>query len=56
VETATVPGRFVSITGKVNVVYEQTFYTRTGDWLAWLGVAMFVILLAFLFFARSKTP
>jgi apolipoprotein N-acyltransferase len=44
-EAATVPGRFVSITGKVNVAREKTFYTRTGDWLAWLCVAMFVILL-----------
>src|SRR4029077_19602283 len=55
VETATVPGRFVSITGKVNVVYEQTFYTRTGDWLAWLCVALFVILLTFPFLARSRS-
>jgi len=55
-ETATVPGRFVSITGKVNVVHEQTFYTRTGDWFAWLCVAMFVILLAFPFLARSGSP
>ena len=55
-ETETVPGRFVSITGKVNVAHEQTFYTRTGDWFAWLCVAMFVILLAFPFRARSKNP
>ena len=54
-ETATVPGRFVSITGKVNVAREQTFYTRTGDWFAWLCVAMFVILLAFPFLARSRS-
>jgi len=55
-ETATVPGRFVSITGKVNVAHEQTFYTRTGDWFAWLCVAMFVILLTFPFLARSRSP
>src|SRR4029077_2318199 len=55
-ETATVPGRFVSITGKVNVAHEQTFYTQTGDWFAWLCVAMFVILLAFPFLARSGSP
>jgi apolipoprotein N-acyltransferase len=55
-ETATVPGRFVSITGKVNVAHEQTFYTRTGDWFAWLCVAMFVILLAFPFLGRSRSP
>jgi apolipoprotein N-acyltransferase len=55
-ETATVPGRFISITGKVNVAHEQTFYTRTGDWFAWLCVAMFVILLAFPFLGRSRSP
>jgi apolipoprotein N-acyltransferase len=55
-ETATVPGRFVWITGKVNVAHEQTFYMRTGDWFARLCVAMFVILLAFPFLARSRSP
>jgi len=52
-EMATVPGRFVSITGKVNVAREETFYTRTGDWFAWLCVAMFVILFASQLLARS---
>jgi apolipoprotein N-acyltransferase len=47
VEAATVPGRFVSISGKTNVTREKTFYTRMGDWFAWLCVAIFVILLAF---------
>jgi apolipoprotein N-acyltransferase len=46
VEGATVPGRFVSITGTVNVAHEKTFYAQTGDWFAWLCVAMFVVLLA----------
>jgi apolipoprotein N-acyltransferase len=46
-EAATVPGRFVSITGKVNVLREETFYTRAGNWFAWLCVAVFVGLLAF---------
>jgi apolipoprotein N-acyltransferase len=55
-ETATVPGRFVSITGKVNVAHEQTFYTQTGDWFAWLCVALLAILLAFPFLARSRSP
>jgi apolipoprotein N-acyltransferase len=52
-ETATVPGRFVSISGKVNVAREETFYTRAGDWFAWLCVAVFFILLAFRLFAPS---
>ena len=46
-EATTVPGRFVSITGKVNVSREETFYTRVGDWFAWLCVVVFVSLLAF---------
>src|SRR6266513_1015596 len=53
VEVATVADRFVSITGKVNVSREDTFYTRAGDWFAWLCVAVFVTLLAFQFFAPS---
>ena len=44
-EAATVNGRLVSITGKVNVAREKTFYAQAGDWFAWLCVAMFVALL-----------
>ncbi len=43
-ETATAPDRFVSVTGKVNVAREETFYTRTGDWFAWLCVSAFIVL------------
>src|SRR5439155_5117631 len=53
-EAATVPGRFVSITGNVNVSREETFYTRAGDWFAWLCVAVFVILLAFQLLGGGK--
>jgi apolipoprotein N-acyltransferase len=53
-ELPTVPGRFVSITGNVNVRREETFYTRTGDWFAWLSIAMLVILLVSRVFARSQ--
>jgi len=52
-EATTVPGRFVSITGKVNISPEETFYTRAGDWFAWLCVAVFVSLLVFQLFAPS---
>jgi apolipoprotein N-acyltransferase len=45
-ETATAPGRFVSVTGQVNVAREETFYTRTGDWFAWLCVSAFIVLAA----------
>jgi apolipoprotein N-acyltransferase len=44
-ETATAADRFVSITGTVNIARVGTFYTRTGDWFAWLCVAGFVLLL-----------
>jgi apolipoprotein N-acyltransferase len=54
-ETATVPDRFVSVTGKVNVSRERTFYTRTGDWFAWLCIAVFVALLAFQLLNRGQT-
>jgi apolipoprotein N-acyltransferase len=53
-ETETVPDRFVSITGKVNVSREETFYARTGDWFAWLCVAVFVTLLAFQLLVPSQ--
>jgi len=45
-ETPTAPGRFISISGMLNVAPEETFYTRTGDWFAWLCVATFVVLVA----------
>ena len=54
-EAATAPGQFVSTSGKVNVTREETFYTRVGDWLGWLCVAMFVILLAFQLLTRTRT-
>ncbi len=44
-DVATVPDRFVSVSGKVNVSREKTLYARTGDWFAWVCVAMFVILI-----------
>lgn len=52
-ETATAPGRFVSISGILNVAPEKTFYTRTGDWFAWLCVAACVVLLASRLLRRS---
>jgi apolipoprotein N-acyltransferase len=44
-ERATIPGQFVSLNGRINVVREETFYTRTGDWFAWLCLAGFLVLL-----------
>jgi apolipoprotein N-acyltransferase len=52
-EMTTAPGRFVSVTGKLNVRPEETFYARTGDWFALLCVAVFVSLLAFQRLAAS---
>ena len=53
-EMTTAPGRFVSVTGKLSVAPEETFYAGTGDWFAWLCVAMFVILLAFQLFGAWR--
>jgi apolipoprotein N-acyltransferase len=53
-EAATAPDRFVSINGKVNAAREGTFYTQTGDWFAWLCVAMFVSLLVFQLLGRGE--
>ena len=53
-EATTVRGRFVSVTGKVNVAREKTFYAQSGDWFAWFCVATFVILVVYLLFARSS--
>jgi apolipoprotein N-acyltransferase len=48
-ETSTIPDRFVSISGRLNVPSATTFYARTGDWLAGVCVALFGLLLASLF-------
>jgi apolipoprotein N-acyltransferase len=53
-ETATVPGRFVSISGKLNVAREETLYALTGDWFAWLCVATFVVLVTSRVLARWR--
>jgi apolipoprotein N-acyltransferase len=45
-EKSTVPSQFVSLSGKLNVAREQTFYTCTGDWFAWICVLGSVGLLA----------
>jgi apolipoprotein N-acyltransferase len=44
-EKATVPGEFVSVSGRLSVANEQTFYTRTGDWFAWICVLSLLALL-----------
>jgi apolipoprotein N-acyltransferase len=53
-ERATVPDRFVSVTGKVNVSRKRTFYTQTSDWFAWLCVVVFISLLAVQLFGRGE--
>ena len=55
-EKATVHGQFVSVSGKVNVVREETFYTRTGDWFAWLCVLGLVVLLISRVSSASRRP
>jgi apolipoprotein N-acyltransferase len=52
-ETVTLPDRFIAITGEINVGRDKTFYTRTGDWLAWACVTTLIVLLASRFILRS---
>jgi apolipoprotein N-acyltransferase len=54
-EASTVPGRFVSISGTVNVVREETFYTRTGNWFAWSCTVIFLILLGYRLLPRFSS-
>ena len=51
-ELPTAPGRFVSITGTVSVPREKTIYTQTGDWFAWICIAIFFALLVSRFLPR----
>ena len=51
-EVATEPGRFVSLSGNLNVTHEKTFYARTGDWFAWLCLIMLVVLIVSHFHLR----
>ena len=53
-ELPTVSGRFVSITGRLNVEQERTFYTRAGDWFAQVCVALVIGLLAVRFLWPTK--
>ena len=53
-EAATVPSRFVSISGTIRVNRVTTFYTMSGDWFAWLCIILFVFLLASLFLSRRR--
>ncbi|HEX4706992.1 MAG TPA: nitrilase-related carbon-nitrogen hydrolase, partial [Candidatus Udaeobacter sp.] len=54
-EIATAPDQFVSISGKVDISRAKTFYTRTGDWFAWLCVCGFVVLLITRFIKRKTS-
>jgi len=51
-EAATAPGRFVSLSGNLNITHEETFYARTGDWFAWLCLMMLVALIVAHFHLR----
>ena len=54
-EAPTVPGRFVIVTGKLNVTRERTLYSHTGDWFAWLCMVALLALLSLLFVRRRAT-
>ena len=51
-EAPTVSGRFVTVTGKLNVTRERTLYSHTGDWFAWLRLVVLLMLLSLLFVRR----
>jgi apolipoprotein N-acyltransferase len=51
-EASTVPGRFVTASGKLNVTRERTFYSRTGDWFSWLCLLALLTLISLLFVRR----
>lgn len=53
-ERRTIPDRFVSVSGKLNVPRARTFYSRTGDWFAWLCVVVFIGLFASLFIRNRQ--
>src|SRR4029450_6714204 len=53
-EAPTVSGRFVTVTGKLNVTRERTVYSHTGDWFAGLGRVALLMLLGLLF-VRQRT-
>jgi apolipoprotein N-acyltransferase len=53
-ETSTIPERFVSISGRLNVAHTTTFYARTGDWFAWVCIAMFALLLVSRFLSHHS--
>jgi apolipoprotein N-acyltransferase len=44
-EKTSAAGRFVNLSGDLPVPVARTFYTRAGDWFAWLCVAAFGALL-----------
>lgn len=53
-EAPTAEDRFVTVTGKLPVASERTFYSRTGEWFAWLCLAGFIGLAGRLFFLRRR--
>jgi len=45
---------FVSLSGQLSLTTEKTFYTRTGDWFAWLCVGLFALLLGYRMVSRLR--
>ena len=52
-EAATTPDHFVTVNGKLNLTRERTFYSRTGDWFAWVCLVVLLALLSLLFVRRK---
>jgi apolipoprotein N-acyltransferase len=45
---------FVSLSGQLSLTTEKTFYTRTGDWFAWLCAGLFALLLGYRMVSRLR--
>jgi apolipoprotein N-acyltransferase len=52
-EGKSAPDHFVSISAAVPATNGRTFYSRTGDWFAWLSIILFVSLLLMRFNRQS---
>jgi apolipoprotein N-acyltransferase len=53
-EAPTVEGRFVTVTGELPLTSESTFYSRTGEWFAWVSLAGLAGLMVLLFVGRRR--
>ncbi len=53
-EAPSVEGHFVTVTGKLPMISEKTFYSRAGEWFAWACLAGLLGLVFLLFIWRRR--